>query len=224
MAVHPDYRKQGIGTALTQMGIEYTRRHGAWSTWLQVRADNLSAYNIYQRLGFVERARRTTWQNSPRPGFQIPLLPEAIVTPRYSGDWPLQERWLKDLYPANITWNLPFQHTRLRPSFVNSFFLLLGNESIRHWSARSHGRLVGVLTWQPSHTFADNLWLATGSEFEDQAIRTLLPRACRELNSSRPIALNYPAGRAVEAFEAVGFKNHQTLAWMEIPFRSPLLT
>ncbi|HVN53216.1 MAG TPA: GNAT family N-acetyltransferase [Anaerolineaceae bacterium] len=224
VAVYPEYRKNGIGTALTQRGIDHAHKRGAWAAWLQVRADNLSAYNIYRRLGFVERARRSTWQFTPRPGFQNPILPEAIVTPRFHGDWSLQERWLSELYPPQITWNLPLQLSRLKPGFFNDLFLFLSNETIRHWAARSQGKLVGVLTWQPSHTYADHLWLATRPEFEDQAIRTLLPRACRDLNSRRPIALNYPADQGVEALEEVGFEDHQTLVWMEIPFRSQILS
>ncbi len=65
VAVHPDYRQQGIGRLLTQEALEHLRQRGIDTAWLQVRDDNPIAYHLYRSLGFVERARRTTWISTP---------------------------------------------------------------------------------------------------------------------------------------------------------------
>ncbi len=63
VAVHPDYRRQGIARRLTEEAITHARQRSAPATWLHVREDNQAAVELYLSLGFVERARRTTWYN-----------------------------------------------------------------------------------------------------------------------------------------------------------------
>jgi ribosomal protein S18 acetylase RimI-like enzyme len=65
VAVHPDYRRQGIARRLTERSIEFARRKGTPSTWLHVREENYGAVHLYQSLGFLERAVRTTWISQP---------------------------------------------------------------------------------------------------------------------------------------------------------------
>lgn len=52
VAVHPDYRRQGIARLLLQ-AIEHARRHGARVCTLDVRVDNAPAYGLYRSVGFV---------------------------------------------------------------------------------------------------------------------------------------------------------------------------
>ncbi len=56
VAVHPDYRRNGIAHQLTQTALDYVRRRGVSSVWLQVRDDNPVAYHLYLSLGFIERS------------------------------------------------------------------------------------------------------------------------------------------------------------------------
>jgi hypothetical protein len=93
---------------------------------------------------------------------------------------------------------------------------LSASPPVQHWAARRNGNLLGILTWEPSRTSADNLWLAASQNTEDEAIRILLPRATSQLSANRPLSLNYPFGRGDAAFKACGFKNQQTLIWMDI--------
>jgi hypothetical protein len=95
---------------------------------------------------------------------------------------------------------------------------MLFGDPTRHWAARQNGRLLGTLTWEPSRTYADNLWLAVAPETENEAIRTLLPMLRRDTNSLRPAAVNYPCNRAADAFLASDFRQLNTLLWMEKPF------
>ncbi|HEX2981691.1 MAG TPA: GNAT family N-acetyltransferase, partial [Anaerolineaceae bacterium] len=218
VAVRDDYRRRGIGRALTQAAIQKSRRLNADACWLQVRSDNPGAIDLYASLGFVERARRTTWLIQSRSASSRALNPEIFVTGRLPGDWPRQKAWLEQIYPKGLLWNMSFDLDRLKPGFWNALNHFLLVEDIRHWSVRSTKHVYGFATWQPSRSFADSIWLATDPENEDQAILHMLPTAYRSLNSTRPVSINYPAGRGEQAFRDAGFTAHNTLLWMELPF------
>jgi [ribosomal protein S18]-alanine N-acetyltransferase len=52
-AVHKDYRHAGIGWRLLQHALKEVIKDGATHAFLEVRASNLSAINLYEKFGFV---------------------------------------------------------------------------------------------------------------------------------------------------------------------------
>lgn len=58
LAVHPVYRRQGVGRSLLQAVIDEARRHGSSRVTLEVRKSNEAAQRLYQSLGFVARGVR----------------------------------------------------------------------------------------------------------------------------------------------------------------------
>lgn len=58
LAVHPDYRRRGIGARLLTTALEAARAEGAKRAFLEVRASNLAAQAMYAKLGFVADGRR----------------------------------------------------------------------------------------------------------------------------------------------------------------------
>ena len=66
VAVHPDYRNQGIATALIVGLVEELRRQGRHCLPLEVRASNETAIRVYERLGFTELGRRKNYYRNPR--------------------------------------------------------------------------------------------------------------------------------------------------------------
>jgi ribosomal protein S18 acetylase RimI-like enzyme len=217
VAVHPDFRRQGIGRELTQAALDYLRQRGVDTAWLQVRDDNPVAYHLYRSLGFVERARRTTWLGYPGLALARPLPEGLAVHRRRPLDWDLQAAWLRRSYPPEVAWNLPLSYTRLSPRPWQQLLRFLRGESQEHWVARQGEQPVGFLSWEPTRSSADALWLAAPPEHEDRAILALLPHAREALyRRGRAVSLNYPAGRGGEAFLRAGFSHHQTLVWMSV--------
>ncbi len=217
VAVHPDYRRRGIARALTETAMDDIRRRHVSAAWLQVRADNPDALSLYLSEGFIERARRHAWQAVPGKQERHVEKPRGIsITNRNSSDWDLQKTWLKQNYPPEVAWNLPFNVNAFKPSLIMDIFRFIGAETHHQWAARQNGRLLGALSFEPTSTSADNLWLAAPSATEAEAVLALLPVALQGLAPFRPLSLNYPAGRAEEAFIGVGLTIHQTLIWMEV--------
>lgn len=66
VAVHPDYRKQGIATSLIAGLVEELRRRGSHSLTLEVRASNEGAIRLYRLLDFQEVGRRRNYYRNPR--------------------------------------------------------------------------------------------------------------------------------------------------------------
>lgn len=58
LAVHPTYRRQGIGMSLLQGVVEEAKRNGASKVTLEVRKSNEAAQRLYHFLGFVARGVR----------------------------------------------------------------------------------------------------------------------------------------------------------------------
>lgn len=58
LAVHPSYRRQGLGRMLLQAVIDEARREGRQRITLEVRKSNEPAQRLYQSTGFVPRGIR----------------------------------------------------------------------------------------------------------------------------------------------------------------------
>lgn len=53
LAIHPDYRRQGIATKMLAHALLDARQAGAAKAFLEVRRGNLAAQRLYQRFGFL---------------------------------------------------------------------------------------------------------------------------------------------------------------------------
>ncbi len=221
VAVHPDYRRQGIGRALTEAALEYSRLKKAAATWLHVRQDNPAAIRMYKALDFRPRAVRANWHSfRPSPDVSAdsaawPLLRQVRVTGRRGEHWSRQLEWTRKLHPEFLNWYHSLNLNLLRPGISGLIYRALYGVGIRQWSASLDQRLIGVLAWQRTIARADRLWLVTDPEHEDLAAQALLRCARQQLSRQRALNLEYPAGQATAAIQASGFSERQTLIWME---------
>jgi len=58
IAVHPDFRRQGIGRLLLEQVVDAARRQERLRVTLDVRFSNAPAQNLYRSFGFVIRGLR----------------------------------------------------------------------------------------------------------------------------------------------------------------------
>lgn len=66
IAVHPDYRQQGLGLAVTSALLEEGKKCGITAFTLEVRVSNAAAIHIYEKLGFRSAGVRKGFYDAPK--------------------------------------------------------------------------------------------------------------------------------------------------------------
>lgn len=214
VAVHPDYRRRGIARALTRRAVDHAREKNAGEIWLHVRDDNSGAFELYRQLGFIERARRTSWQASTDSSLPA-AISEIVVTNGVPADWRAQQHWLSMQYPDSLSWRCKWSFKPLIPGFWNWLYLFFVDSNIRQWTALKGGKLQATLAWMPNGR-EESLFAAAGKDSDPKALTALLLRARRDLSRLySSLALEFPAGRFDDAIRDAGFNPLRTLVWMQ---------
>jgi hypothetical protein len=213
VATHPEYRRHGIGRALTERVMKQAYDKKASAVWLHVRDDNAGAIKLYQSLGFREIAHRTTWFASVDTRLPHPETDVRIV-PRHPRFWPQQQEWLRRVYPDELGWYHSWNLHSLRPGLWNWLYFLLFDTSIRQWAAIRHDQLLATLTWMPHGGRSESLYAAAGPGSDPAALTALLVHARRTVTYYPQLSLEYPASEMAEAIRAAGFKPRRSLLWM----------
>ncbi|HET9905115.1 MAG TPA: GNAT family N-acetyltransferase [Anaerolineales bacterium] len=215
VAVHPDHRRQGIAQVLTQRAMKHAQAKKASAVWLHVRDDNLGAIRLYEKLGFQEISRRTTWY--ARTDSYPPKVDTDIqIVPRHARFWPLQQDWLRRLYPDALSWYHSWNFNSLRPGLMNWMYLLFVDYNIRQWAAVRGDELLGTLSWMPHGGRAESLYAAINPAMDgdEEALLQLLINARRSLSIHSKLTLDFPAGEMTDAIMEAGFRPRRTLIWM----------
>ncbi len=216
IAVHPQYRRRGIARALTEHSMTKLRRRGAKAIWLHVENDNFPAIQLYQSIGFQQKALRANWQGGQ-------LLPPQINPENYRittkiGTFSEQEDWLSQSYPENIRWYRTINFQIFSSGLQYWLYRLFVEKDIRQWTLLKNGERKAALFWHPTHTKQTPLWLAAAPQMDAEPLAALLLHARRQLSRHKTeLYLDYPAWQHRDAFLRAGFKLHRTLIWMQAP-------
>jgi len=66
IAVHPDFRRMGIGESVLLQVLDKVRKDGAIFVTLEVRPSNLAARSLYYKLGFEVLGIRENYYSNPQ--------------------------------------------------------------------------------------------------------------------------------------------------------------
>src|SRR5215207_120979 len=58
IATHPDFRRRGVAKKLLAHTLQYLKEEGAQSSFLEVRASNFAAQEMYRKFGYEESGVR----------------------------------------------------------------------------------------------------------------------------------------------------------------------
>lgn len=214
VAVRSEYRKRGIGRALTRAAMDHAILHRADETWLQVRDDNPVAIGLYLSMGFVELARRKSWQAEPDRN-NVAGDQGMVVTKRSAGDWTVQETWLRRHYPDVINWYQPLPWNALRPGIGPAIYRFMSDFEVRHWVARVNNLPAAIVSWQAMAGRNNRVWISIPQEGNEDTLTGLLQHVRHALAWREKINLDFPAGMYQEAIESAGFHPVRTLIWMK---------
>jgi ribosomal protein S18 acetylase RimI-like enzyme len=220
VATHPEYRRQGIGRALTERAMMQARSKNASAVWLHVREDNPGAIRIYESLGFQEIARRTAWYAGPER-FLHESEAGITVVPRQPRFWSLQLNWLRRIYPDHLSWYHSWNINAMGPGFWKSLYLFFIDFQIKQWAAVRGEELLATLTWMPQGGRSEPLYAAVPNfgqsgdkTLYDEALTRLLIHARHAMSHYGTLSLDFPAGEMTDAILAAGFMPRRTLLWM----------
>lgn len=214
VAVHPDHRRNGIARALTERAMRHAHEKKVSNIWLHVRDDNPGAIELYAKLGFVERARRTSWQ-AVTDSYAPTLKTDIAITNRHPRDWQTQLNWLSRLYPDLLAWHRNWTFASLRPGLWNWLYLLFVDMNVRQWTAVRNDHMEAALAWIPDGR-GESLYPAISDRSDPEALTALLLQARRDLSPFYPrISLEFPSTEFDGAILAAGFKSLRTLIWMQ---------
>jgi ribosomal protein S18 acetylase RimI-like enzyme len=216
VAVHPNHRQHGIGSALTRAALEHAWQKHVSEIWLHVRDDNPGAIHLYENLGFKELAQRSSWRLT-LDRITCPKPAAVQISNRRKRDWIIQEKHLHRTYPEFMEWYQPLPWSMLTPGFIRTIERFLLMDETRHWVVRDGKDFFASLSWQPSvGDYPDHLWAALPEFGAEKALQTLLTLARFELSSRRStLALDLPRGEYSQSIQDSGFRLQRTLLWMK---------
>jgi len=215
VAVHPSFRRRGIGGALVEKAIQEALRSRVEEIWLQVREDNEGAISLYQRLGFVIRARRRLWYTLTTP--DVPSYPAYIVRPTPRAHWSQVKQWFEQLHPEELGWYHQWEWELARPGWEMRLWRAFLGITAAQWTSFYQGQPQATILWHPSPRGENGLWLAYGPKISPQAILPLLWKVQQAFYyRQRTLYLEHPLSEWDETLRAAGFSIVRTLLWMRL--------
>jgi len=127
VAVHPDYRRRGIGTRLMNTSMDYIRKQGGQEILLQVERDNEAANRLYADLNFSALGEVNNWTASTIGIRSLPVTDSEGFNIRSMSHGDEKAAYLLDqrCMPFSLRWPDPPHPSKYRSSLwrrINDFF------------------------------------------------------------------------------------------------------
>lgn len=229
VAVHPEFRRQGIARHLMETVVQGTRYHGGRELLLQVRQDNEAAIRLYRRLGFKTVGSMTSWYSS-FSRFRLLPVPVSDKSPDHHGQFfirPLRRDEWRRAYEVDtavvapdLNWPDPTPVDNYKSGPWRWFDNMLSGRRAETWVAETEeGQMAGLATvlseWSRLHTLALRVlpqWI--------EAEQPLLAKLLRRLQHGyrRNIRIDHPAGDEYAAglLQRANFVPRRTLTAMKL--------
>lgn len=225
VAVHPDFRRQGIARGLMEAITTSVRARGGRDILLQVVKTNQPAIDLYEKLGYTRIGNLTTWQAAATRLRPIPdgeaRAPEILPLPN--------RRW-RDAYaldvaavPADLNWPEPLLPDAYRRTWWQRAADFMNGRQVETWMAAEGDTLTGLVTiaseWGRSHLLS----LRVKPDYQKQLERPLLAKALRRLHylSRRSTRIDHPESDELTGnlLHEANFTIQRTLTHMRLDLR-----
>ncbi len=229
LAVHPDYRRQGIARRLVMQGLELARKKGARRISLEVRANNVAAQKMYAKLGFSKVDSVSKMRLRRVSGVAPETRGEYEITVVAPNEWRRCYLLAREVFPPDAREITPVRQKDYRPNLTQRLLTPIGNlvrgQKVYRWAARSDDEFVALLTLRTGGVFASHsLSLMVHPDHRGDVEEMLLAKALSVPEMQYPmkpllatIRPSYQA--AVDMFRRYGFVEEQTLDTLTFPLK-----
>ncbi len=161
VAVHPDYRRQGLARRLMLASLEAIQVRGGSIAVLQVDADNERAQSLYAQLGFRPERNWTVWKRpaGTRARLSTDLWRAAenhvTISNRKTSEWRSEYQLAKAVRPlerGGVGWLRPLHPNLFHRSFIRWVNDLLNLKTIERLVVRDPA----------THDLLASLWIERG--------------------------------------------------------------
>jgi len=228
VAVHPDYRRQGIARALMGEAIRHVHQRKGDKILLQVETENESAINLYDNLGFITLGVTSRWESTSS---RLRPLPsdrdrQTKIRSMKRGDWRPAYYLDKSVVHPDLNWPVPPTSGFYRRGFWRWFDGLINGRSTRTWVSETlspqdgQRYLVGLASVESDWGRPYELRLRIKPSWRNRLARPLLDRAIRSLKRSRAakIIINHPSNDdcVTPLLEEANFERRRLLSVMSL--------
>jgi ribosomal protein S18 acetylase RimI-like enzyme len=226
VAVHPDFRRQGLAQALMQASLDLIRQRGGEFAVLQVDDNNEGARRLYSRLNFREERTFIRWHRSSHARSPKRLSRMPDITLRQANEWRAEYELAQAVRPnerGGLGWLRPTHPNFFRPSLVRTLASWTTGRSEDHWIVRDESKrgLLGSLRTTSAFGSADRFELLVDPAQQGQLEDPLINFALRGLEGRRrPVTMEHPADDQITTalLERYEFERRYTLVHMRYDF------
>ncbi len=220
LAVHPKYRGKGIAQRLMVEALDWARRKGAQRVSLEVRAENVPAHKLYEKLGF------TKVDSVSRMRLELVSSVEQITSDGYEVTLLRPDEWRKVYELAQESFSpgakaiTPVKEQDYRLNFVRRVVSSLGDllrgRTLLRWVAKSGDQSCGIVTlYTGGVLLPHSLTMMVHPDHRGRPEEALLTTALATLGtySTRPVLAKIQPSydHVLETFGRYGFVEEETL-------------
>ena len=227
VAVHPDYRRQGIARRMMHKVTEVVRQRGGNQILLQVVKQNEAAIALYQSLHYRTLGSMRTWNAEAsriRP-VEAAAGPGRIRELRRS-EWRLAYDFDRHCLHPDLNWPEPPEPETYRTGILRRIGHFLNGRAVENWlMVTADKKIAGMATLVMEYGRSHNLAIRVAPEWRGQVEQALLGKMLRriQLLPRRRITLIHPDDDNVmnELLRECLFSTRRTLTHMRLDLDIP---
>lgn len=224
VAVHPDYRRQGIARQMMLAIADMVRQRGGKEIMLQVVNENTAAIELYHSLHYSVLGDMTSWELSYLRRREI--LPTADTPPPplrrlRSHEWQRAYKLDAAGLPADLNWPEPLPPTIYQLTWGRRLMHFINGRSVETWvTTTPQGELTGMVSLWGEWGRPYQVTLRVAPEWRGLAERPLIAQLTHRLNrlASRNVRIDHPAVDETtnQLLREANFRTKRTLTHMRL--------